>query len=96
MNNNINVPVMNNQNQKLKESNNESTTTSEDILHLSIEEVSISDYSEAWEKAIFKLSDEIRGKPTLVNEAKEVLQNKDLKKLYELTLTKIYKQNYKK
>ena len=31
MNNNINVPVMNNQNQKLKESNNESKTTSEDI-----------------------------------------------------------------
>lgn len=73
MNNNINVPVMNNQNQKLKVPNNKSKTTSEDILHLSIEEVSISDYSEHWEKAIFKLSDEIRGKPTLVNEAKEDL-----------------------
>ena len=53
--------------------NNKSKTTSEDILHLSIEEVSISYYSEHWEKAIFKLSDEKRQKLNLANEAKEDL-----------------------
>ncbi len=53
--------------------NNKSKTTSEDILHLSIEEVSISYYSEHWEKATFKLSDEKRQKLNLANEAKEDL-----------------------
>ena len=68
--------------------NNKSKTTSEDILHLSIEEVSISYYSEHWEKATFKLSDEKRQKLNLANEAKEdlvvVIPKKDNRRYTQL------------
>ncbi len=51
----------------------ENNSSREDKLYLNIEEISISDYSKAWEKAIFKLSDKTRQKLNLVEEVKEDL-----------------------